>query len=84
MKYKYINIPRNLVCDKNIPASAKILYGQIKILSYKTGKCLATNSFLADMNDCSNRTITELIRILKVNNYIRVENTARREISILE
>ena len=84
MNYKYINIPRNLVCDNNIPASAKILYGQIKILSYKTGKCLVTNSFLVDMNNCSSRTITELIRILRINNYIRVDNTSRREISILE
>lgn len=84
MNYKYINIPRDLVYDKNIPATAKILYGQIKILSYKTGKCSATNSFLASMNDCSIRTITELIRILRVNNYIRVENYTKREISILE
>lgn len=72
LNIKYINIPSDLLFEKNIPALAKILYGQIKVLSYKDGICRVTNKVLADNNHCSTKTISRMIKILDDYKYIRI------------
>lgn len=82
MNIKYINIPSKIVFDSNIPALAKIIYGQIIVLCHKKGYCEASNGFFAKHNSCSNCTIVRMIRILKENNYIKIDYSGRRKIFI--
>ncbi len=82
LNIKYINIPSALVFDKNIPALAKIIYGQIQVLSHKSGVCKVTNSYFAECNNCSQRTIGRMLKILYENGYIRIEDRVYRKITI--
>ena len=82
MNIKYINIPSKLVFDSNIPALAKIIYGQLKVLSYKNGVCEISNNSLSKWNNCSERTITRIIKILKDNGYIEIDDNGSRKIRI--
>lgn len=82
MNIKYINIPSKLVFDSNIPALAKIIYGQLKVLSYKNGVCEISNNSLSKWNNCSERTITRTIKILKDNGYIEIDDNGSRKIRI--
>lgn len=82
MNIKYINIPSKLVFDSNIPALAKIIYGQLKVLSYKNGVCEISNNSLSKWNNCSERTITRIIKNLKDNGYIEIEDNGSRKIRI--
>ena len=82
MNIKYINIPSKLVFDPNIPALAKIIYGQLKVLSYKNGVCEISNNSLSKWNNCSERTITRIIKILKDNGYIEIDDNGSRKIRI--
>jgi len=59
--------------DNNLPPNAKILYGQIKSLTYKNGYCFATNKYFADINKLSVRTISRLISTLAYYKYIKVD-----------
>ena len=84
LNIKYINIPSNLLFDSNVPALAKIIYGQIKVLSYKTGVCEMTNKVFAENNYCSTKTVSRMLKILKENNYIKIDgNKIDRKIIIL-
>ena len=82
LNIKYINIPSVLVFDKKIPALAKILYGQIKILSHKNGSCKATNNYFANCNNCSPRTIGRMLKSLVKNEYIDIEEGRVRKITL--
>jgi len=68
-----VNIPNNLLFDHSLPPNAKILYGQIKSLTYKDGYCFATNRYFAQLNNLSIRTISMLINLLAKNNYIKID-----------
>ena len=82
LNIKYINIPSVLVFDKNIPALAKIIYGQIQVLSHKFGVCKVTNSYFAECNNCSQRTIGRMLKILYENGYIKIDDGVYRKITI--
>ena len=82
LNIKYINIPSVLVFDKNIPALAKIIYGQIQVLSHKLGVCKVTNSYFAECNNCSQRTIGRMLKILYENGYIKIDDGVYRKITI--
>ena len=79
---KYINIPNNILFDTNIPPLAKIIYGEIKLLSYQTGICNVSNQGLAELNNCSTRTISRMIKILKDNKYINSNDEFLRKIKL--
>ncbi len=82
MNIKYINIPSKLVFDTNVPALAKIIYGQIVVLAHFKGYCDVTNMYFVKINKCSRSTISRMIRILKENNYIKIEYVGSRKIYI--
>ena len=65
MNIKYINIPSSLLFDQNISSFAKLLYGELCVLSYKNGICKVSNGFLADANHCSTRKIIRALNSLK-------------------
>lgn len=71
---KYVKIPVSVLMDKNICASAKLLYGVIIVLSYIRNYCFADNTYLAETLNTTRRTITRLIKELKDNDYIYVVN----------
>lgn len=69
----YAVIPASVRYDDNIPANAKLLYGEISALVGPEGYCYAKNAYFASLYKLSERTITGLISALQKNNYIRVE-----------
>ena len=69
----YVVIPNEVMFDENLMANAKLLYGQIALLSDKTGYCWASNEFFAKKNNTSVRSISKWIANLSDNNYIKLE-----------
>lgn len=69
----YAVIPATVRYDKNLNASAKLLYGEITCLCNKEGYCWASNSYFADLYGVSNRSIINWINSLEENGYITKE-----------
>lgn len=84
MNIKYINIPSNLLFDKNISSFAKLLYGELYVLSFKKGVCEATNNFLAEANNCSVSKIIRALKQLKDYDYIIVDESNFRKIRVVQ
>ena len=57
-------IPMSILENKNLSASAKLLYGEIMALSKKSGQCYATNEYMANMLGISKRSIPQIIKEL--------------------
>jgi biotin operon repressor len=57
-------IPMSILEDKTLSANAKLLYGEIMALSKKSGKCYATNEYLADVLGLSKTSLPQIIREL--------------------
>ncbi|MDR2941708.1 MAG: helix-turn-helix domain-containing protein [Treponema sp.] len=68
----YAVIPATVRYDKNVPAGAKLLYGEISSLSNKKGCCWAGNAYFADLYQASERTVINWINTLKKCGYISV------------
>ena len=69
----YAIIPATVRYDDQIPANAKLLYGEISALLNADGVCFATNAYFSDLYKVSERTITGWISALKKGNYIVVQ-----------
>lgn len=83
MNQGFIKIPISII-DSNISKNAILLFGLIQSNSVNTGYAFGSNKYYADKLKCSSRTITNLIKILIINNLIYVENpkSFRRKIYI--
>ena len=68
----YAVIPADVRYDDQIPANAKLLYGEISALVGKEGFCFANNGYFSQLYGLSERTITALIKGLKDKGYISV------------
>jgi len=68
----YAVIPINILEKKTISANSKLLYAEILALSKKSGKCFATNEYLAERLGLSKRTIPSLLKELKDDLLINV------------
>jgi len=79
---KFINIPSNLLFDTNVSSFAKLLYGELYVLSYKKGVCEVSNHFLANANSCSTRKIIRALNNLKECGYISIIEYPTRKIYI--
>ena len=66
-------IPAKVLYDDHIPATAKLLYGEIYRLSHANGYCYATNKDFMALLQRSENTVTELIKALENAGYIRVK-----------
>ncbi len=84
MNIKFINIPSNLLFDANVSSFAKLLYGELYVLSYKKGVCEVSNSFLAKANKCSLSKIIRALKNLKDYNYIIIEESISRKIKVVQ
>lgn len=69
-KSYYAIIPANVRYDKDLPASAKLLYGEITALTNEKGYCWASNAYFADLYAVSQRTIIRWINDLSDKKYI--------------
>jgi len=70
-------IPAKVLYDDSLPATAKLLYGEIYRLSYANGYCYASNEDFMHICKCSEPTITRLVSKLKEAGHVRVKMIRR-------
>ena len=68
----------DLLYEDAVPASGKILFGEIYRLSNADGWCNASNKEFMDLLGCSESTVRNLLRALEDVGQIRIETTPRR------
>jgi len=77
----FTTIPPEVRYSKDISAGAKLLYGDIKGLSFERGFCSASNEYLAFCFDVDDKTISEWVNQLYLAGFIRrdiVKRTMRK------
>ena len=67
----YAVIPADVRYDDQIPANAKLLYGEISALIGAEGFCYASNSYFSKIYGFSDPTISRLISQLEKAGYIK-------------
>lgn len=72
-KSYYAIIPANVRYDKELTANAKLLYGEITALCNEKGYCWATNGYFADRLECSQTSISRLIKQLANRGYVSIK-----------
>ena len=66
-------IPADVRYDGQIPANAKLLYGEISALCNSSGICTAQDAYLAAPYGFTDRTIRGLLKALETGSYIHTE-----------
>ena len=69
----YAVIPADVRYDDQLPANAKLLYGEISALVGKDGFCYAGNDYFQQLYGLSERTVRGLIGKLQERGYLQVE-----------
>lgn len=69
-KSYYAIIPANVRYDKDLPASAKLLYGEITTLVNENGYCRESNEYFATLYKVSKKSISSWIKSLVKKGYI--------------
>lgn len=70
-------IHAKILYDAALPATAKLLYGELYRLSAANGYCYPSNAELAEIVGCSDKTVTRLIASLRDAGHIRVKMIRR-------
>lgn len=73
----YVIIPASIRYDPRVPASAKLLYGEVTALSQEKGVCWASNRYFTKIYGVSARTLQTWIKSLVDNGYIQVAITEK-------
>ena len=76
-----IAVPVHLLADREVSATAKLLYGVIDSFQKKSGVCFASNDRLAEeLAGCTPRTVSKCVSELKNAGYIVIDDTKGRKI----
>lgn len=75
-KSYYAIIPASIRYNQNLPANAKLLYGELTALCNEKGYCWANNRYFAELYNVSIPTISSWISKLLAEGFIRVEISA--------
>ena len=78
-KNYYAIIPANVRYDKDLPANAKLLYGEITALCNEKGYCWASNDYFAKLYNVEDRTVRRWISSLVKKEYLRMELTYKED-----
>lgn len=70
-------IPAKVLYDDGLPATAKLLYGEIYRLSHANGYCYASNADFIRILGCSEKTVRRLIAALADRGHVRVKMIRR-------
>lgn len=70
-------IPASVLYDDHLPATAKLLYGEIYRLSHANGYCYASNRDFMEILRCSEPTVTRLIAALAEQKHVRIKMIRR-------
>lgn len=75
-------IPADVRYCENLPANAKLLYGEITALCNERGYCWASNKYFAELYKKSSKTISLWVKALADNGFVEyeVEENNRRKI----
>lgn len=65
-------LPATVRYDKELPASAKLIYAEISALSGKTGFCFASNDYLMQLFDVSERTLQRHLKALEARGLVQI------------
>jgi hypothetical protein len=57
--------------DKRLTANAKLMYGDIVVLSKQKGYCYASNAYFAELNDCTEQSVINWLNQLIEYGYIK-------------
>ena len=66
----YVEIPFEILQDKDLTDSELRLYMIISFLTYKTGYCYASNNYLGDMLGIKTRAVQTRLQKLEEKKYI--------------
>lgn len=66
----YAIIPAEVRYDNELPANAKLLYGEITALCNKHGCCFATNDYFAKLYNVSKSSVSKWISLLVDKGYV--------------
>lgn len=69
----YVIFESSIIKDKDLTNTVKLLYSYISGLSLRTGKCFASNTYLAKLLNTSPRHVCRCLDILKNKKYILIE-----------
>lgn len=69
----YAVIPADVRYNDQLPANAKLLYGEISALIGPDGYCFACNDYFAGIYGLSERTVRSLIGSLQKEGFVQVE-----------
>lgn len=68
----YAVIPASVRYDENLPANAKLLFGEISALAGTTGECWASNKYFAELYRVKPTTVSEWVSLLEASGHISV------------
>ena len=81
-KAYYAVIPALVRYDTELPANAKLLYGEISALCNENGYCWATNGYFAELYGVDDRSIQRWLLQLQNGGYIKITTKTNRRIYI--
>ena len=66
-------IPANVRYNEHLKLGAKMMYGEITSLTYKTGECWASNNYFARLYKVSPQAISKWIKALEEQKFITID-----------